>query len=120
MGCHLPPLCAPQNARFVRWEPCRGLSQTFQRTIADAVAIRERKFAFAVKTRKPGMNPERFIPGGVSLFCNTRYYKEKERLVNNVVAGGFSGASESHSRCVTSTSNAPFLTEPVQLVFLVQ
>ena len=41
-----------------------GLSQTFQRTIADAVAIRERKFAFAVKTRKPEMNPERFIPGG--------------------------------------------------------
>ena len=86
-----------------------GLSQTFQRTIADAVAIRERKFAFAVKTRKPEMNPERFIPGGVSLFCNTRYYKEKERLVNNVVAGGFSCFTESHCYSLTFNFNAAIL-----------
>lgn len=62
-----------------------GLSQTFQRTIADAVAIREKKFAFAIKTQKPEMNPERFIPGRGLLFCDTQaYYKGKDRLVDAV------------------------------------
>ena len=101
--CHLPPLCAPQNARFVCWEPLPGgLSQTFQRTIADAVAIRERKFAFAVKTRKPEMNPERFIPGRGHLFCDTQaYYKEKDRLVDEVLIGIVSGIAHSHRNGIT-------------------
>ena len=64
------------------------------------------------------MNPERFIPGGVSLFCNTRYYKEKERLFNDVGAIGFSFATESHGYCVTGDSALTVLdrTSPVGLL----
>ena len=100
------------------------LSRVWIHSDADCSAIRPDKRrgvgirAFALKIRKPEINPERFIPGGVSLFCNTRYYKEKERLVNNVVAVGFSCSTESHCYSLTFNFNAAILdsVSPVGLL----
>ena len=64
------------------------------------------------------MNPERFISGRVSLFCNTKYYKEKEELLNSVITCGVSSSAKSHRHSVTSDSTLTVLnrTSPVGLL----